>query len=340
MKRDFVTFVMVGLGAMLSCANSHAQEVLPESTVVSSADQAGGYGIVDGVCDSACGTMSGCEAGCGVAGIGGGGRLFRLLKQSDHAFSDFISPISNPVFFEDPRNLTEARFIYFNHSVPAGAGGGDVNFYAVQLRARLSENVSLIATKDGYINSTNPLINDGWADLAAGLKFNLLRDPNAGRLLSAGFTFELPTGEADPLQGNGDGELNLFATGGRRLGCRGHWLSAAGWRIPMDSAAESESMYWSNHFDYRFLDRIYGLAEFNWYHWVDGGAGGIPGVEGLDAFNFGSTGVTGNDIVTGAFGTKFKPNQNMEFGVAWEVPLTERRDIIEDRFTVDLIVRY
>ena len=45
-------------------------------------------------------------------------------------------------------------------------------------------------------------------------------------------------------------------------------------------------------------------------------------------------------IVTGAFGAKYKPNRHVEIGVAWELPLTERRDILENRLTVDAILRY
>ena len=214
--------------------------------------------------------------------------------------------------------------------------------YALQLRARLSENVSLIATKDGYVKTSgNPLLDDGWADLAAGLKFNLIRDVQCQRLLSTGFTFEVPTGEADPLQGNGDGELNLFTTGGKQIGKCAHWLTAFGWRIPMNSTDESTSIYWSNHLDYRFRDRFYLLAETNWYHWTKSGQDGpIVGLEGLDVINLGSPGVTGNDIVTQAFGMKFKSNRQNELGFAWEFPLTERRDIIDNRLTVDWIIRY
>lgn len=272
----------------------------------------------------------------------GGGLLgYGLIKESDHAFDDFISPMTNPIFFEDPRNLTEARAIFMQHKVPLAAGGGDVNLYALQLRARLSENVSLIATKDGYIDSTNPLVNDGWADLAAGLKFNLVRDVVNQRLLSGGFTFELPTGEADPLQGNGDGELHLFLTGGRQIGDRMHWISAGGLRLPMNTTDESQSCYFSNHIDYRVRRGVYLLAETNWYHWLQAGQDGpIPGIEGLDLINLGSPGVAGNNIVTAAAGVRFKPSGNSEIGVAFEFPLTERRDILDNRLTVDWIIRY
>ncbi len=37
-----------------------------------------------------------------------------LLLPSDECYKDFISPMTNPVFFEDPRMLTEARLIYLN----------------------------------------------------------------------------------------------------------------------------------------------------------------------------------------------------------------------------------
>ena len=284
--------------------------------------------------------FSASDASCCDTGCRRGGFLRSLLKRSDHCLDDFISPITNPVFFEDPRNLTEARFIFLNHRAPIAVGGGDVQLYALQLRAKLSDNVSLIATKDGYVNSSNPVLDDGWADLSAGLKFNLIRDGATGCMLSSGFTFELPTGEASAWQGNGDGELNLFVTGGRRIGCRSHWLSAGGWRIPFNSSDESQSMYWSNHFDYQLTQRFYLLTEFNWYHWTKAGTGGIPGVEGLDLYNLGSTGVAGNDIVTAALGAKFKPHGGSEIGFAWEFPLTERRDILDNRLALDWIVRY
>lgn len=280
--------------------------------------------------------VSACEASLGNGFFGRG-----IIKKSDHAFDSFISPMTNPIFFEDPRALTEARPIFVQHKVPLAAGGGEVNLYAVQLRARLSENVSFIATKDGYFTSSNPLIEDGWADLAAGFKFNLLRDVARQRLLSAGFTFELPTGEADPLQGNGDGELHLFTTGGVKLGCRSHFISAGGLRQPMNTTDESTSIYWSNHIDYQVRQRMYLLAECNWFHWTESGVDGpIPGIEGLDVINLGSPGVTGNDIVTAAAGVKFKPSGHSELGFAFEFPLTERRDIIDNRITVDWIIRY
>ena len=70
--------------------------------------------------------------------------------------------MTNPVFFEDPRMLTEARLIYLNHTLPGALGSGDVDAVALQLRARLTERLSLIATKDGFImyGSDVPVADD------------------------------------------------------------------------------------------------------------------------------------------------------------------------------------
>jgi hypothetical protein len=269
--------------------------------------------------------------------------ILSWIAPSDRCYSDFISPMTNPVFFEDPRTLTEVRAIFVQHRLPLAVGGNSLRVVAAQARVALTDRLSIIATKDGFIFAdANAILDDGWADVAAGLKYNLYKDPCQQRILSAGFTYEMPVGTPKALQGNGDGEFNLFVTGGTQIGANGHYVSAAGIRLPANPNQESSSMYWSNHFDRRLVniwDRLYAFTEFNWYHWIGSGAGGVPGVEGLDFFNLGSTGVAGNDIVTGAFGLKVKTRNYNELGVAWEAPLTTRRDVIDNRLTVDWIIR-
>lgn len=253
--------------------------------------------------------------------------------------------MTNPVYFEDPRTLTEARLIFIHHNLPSLLNGAvpasDIQILALQVRAALSDDLSIIATKDGFVfaGSDAPL-DDGWANIALGLKYNLWKDASSQRILSAGVTFEMPTGTPRSLQGRGDGLFDLFLTGGAQIGNYSHVISAAGFILPSDRSANSSLFYWSNHFDTKLRDRLYSFIEFNWYHWMGSGDNGIPGVEGLDFFNLGSSGVAGNDIVTGAFGFKIKPTVLQEIGIAWEVPLTERRDIIDNRLTADWIIRY
>jgi len=103
------------------------------------------------------------------------GLFTSFLRQSDHCFDDFISPMINFVYFEDPRNVTELRPIFVNHWVPNQIGGGipaggSIQLYAAQFRIALTERLSLIAVKDGFIvDDTNgaldTLLDDGWADV-------------------------------------------------------------------------------------------------------------------------------------------------------------------------------
>jgi len=303
--------------------------------------QLGGHGHGSGVCHS-CGDLAGgsCHLGsCGRRSLFSG-RLLSRIQPSETCFDDFISPITNPIYFEDPRNLTEVRPIFINHSMPAALGGGTVNVYAMQLRARLSENVSFIAVKDGYITSTSPVLNDGWADLGAGLKFNLLRDAVNQRLWSAGFTYEAPVGSASALQGNGAGDLNLFSSAAARLGERSFFMSAGGIRAPLNSNRGSTSMYNSFHYSYMATQRLYLLSELNWFRWIGSGESFPLPLEGVDLANLGAAGVTGNNIVTWAYGLKLKPNRSNELGFAYEIPVSGRRDIFGPRVTVDYIRRF
>ena len=292
-----------------------------------------------GCCDDCCGCGDGCcDCGSGCCR----GRLFGLFAPSQAGFDDFISPITNPVFFEDPRTLTEARFFYLRHEVPTAVGGGLVQLWALQLRAALTERLSIVAAKDGFATSSHPIIDDGWADLSVGLKYNLLVDRAAQRILSTGFAYELPTGEASLAQGNGDGEFQIYLTGGTQLFDFMHWISASGFRLPTDPGDGSRMWYWSNHWDAQLTKKWYVLSELNWYNWIGAGDDnlGLTGIEGLDLFNFGSAGVAGNDIVTNGYGVKCKPSRNCEIGLVYEFPLTDRRDIIENRMTFDVILRY
>ena len=294
----------------------------------------------DGACDSGCAT--GCDSGCdGLGGCDDGLLGLGLIKRSDSCFDDFISPMTNPVFFEDPRTLSEVRFIFLNHDLPGSLGGNSVQVYAMQVRAALTERLSLIATKDGLIYTQSPVLDSGYADIAAGLKYNLYRDVCSGRLLSAGFTFEAPTGSNKSLQGNGNGELNLFISGGARLGSKSHWVTTSGMREPMDTNLENRLYYFSNHLDRQLGDRpVYAFTELNWFNYQSSGNAFPLAVEGGDLFNLGSPGITGNDLVTHAVGFKAKPRRNMEVGLAWEYSLTKREGLLDDRLTADWIIRY
>ncbi len=329
----------------------------------SHSDLAGGCSAdaCDAGCDAACGDPFaccdgvGCD-GCDTCSLGGdllgNGFLGGLIKPSDRCFDDFVSPMINFVHFEDPRTLTEFRPIFVNHWVPNTIGngvpaGGTIQAFATQFRIALTERLSLIGVKDGYIwDNTNgtldTLLDDGWAAVTAGLKYNLLRDAQSGTLASIGGTYEIPMGSDEALQNVGDGEFHLFVTGGQRLfGGNAHLLSSFGWRTPVDSAVQSESIHWSSQFDVRLTNSIYLLTGLEWWHWTDSASNGLPlGVAGQDLFNLSASDVTGNDLVSQNVGMKFKPSRAAEYGIAYQFPLSEFKDVLEHRLQVEMIYRY
>ena len=292
-----------------------------------------------------CGCNAGCDYDC-AASCGGCGVLSSIARNfhpSDRCFSEFVSPITNAIFFEDPRTLTEARFLFINHDLPDALGGGDAQVYALQLRAAINDRLSIIAIKDGFIvGQPNAPFDDGWADIGLGLKYLLWSDCCTQRLLAGGVTYELPSGTRRALQGNGDGEFNVFLSGAARIWGTYNWMVTSGARIPTNSNEESQVFYLSNHISRRLgCSNFYLVSEAHWYHWFrSGNQTALAGIEGLDLFNFGSTGVAGNSIVTGAWGVRFKPGPSTEIGMAYQVPLTSREDILDDRFTLDWIFRY
>ena len=97
-----------------------------------------------------------------------------VCSQSDHCFDRFISPISNPFFFEDPRSLTEARGIFIDNSLPSFIGSGDAQVWAGQLRGRVTDRVSIIAPRLGYlqVNQAGGGAPDGFMSAPVGLKYN------------------------------------------------------------------------------------------------------------------------------------------------------------------------
>jgi len=286
MRRNIVVALAALLSALFGAAVHANEEAIEESSgILQNAD----CGCLDNgcCCDDGCDHYesltrrllgySGCEA---YGGCCGKGKLLGAFTASDCRFTDFISPMTNPVYFEDPRNLTEARVIFLNHQIPGSVlGGGDVQLLATQLRAAITDRLSIIATKDGYIfaGADAPPIQ-GWANVNLGLKYNLFADPETQRILSVGTRVEMPVGSYSALQGNsGTSQVDMFMTGGAQIGDLSHFVSAAGFRLAADPNKQNDQFYWSAHLDRRMQNRpIYGLLEFNWYHWMTNVPGGLP----------------------------------------------------------------
>ena len=269
-------------------------------------------------------------------------RVFGILP-SDHDFDRFISPISNPFYFEDPRSLTEARGIYLDNDLPASIGGGYANVWAGQFRVRVADRWSVIAPRVGYLDVQQPDDDEsptGLIKSPIGFKWNFLRDAERQSLVSGGATYFL-TGSSDAGSNFGHGDFNFYLTGGQEIITRGHWLSSLGVRIPTDNDMGTQLGYWSNQWDYEVVSRWYGVFGVNWFHWFNSASVFDDNkVTGLDLLNLPAQDVAGVDVVTAMAGIRWKPTSHVECGTGIEIPLSARTDLLNRRVYADLIFRF
>lgn len=279
------------------------------------------------------------------------------------AVASAIRPISNPTLFDLALPRTNAHAIFMNQQLPsraAIAGGGsvpldgDMQVYALQLEYAMNERLSIVATKDGYVNfdpDTTLSDEEGFANLAAGVKYAFIFQPENGFALSGTATVEVPTGSEGITQGSGDGAVNLILST-LKLADGWQFAGAAGTHVPFDQHSESLTSFVSTHVSYEVCQYFIPLLEVNWYHVIndgDGGkrydeqlGGGLPGAiafEGGDLLNWGAAKASDNaDIVTMAAGFRSRLQDNVQLGVAYEIPLTDQQEnLMDKRLTIDLI---
>jgi hypothetical protein len=281
-------------------------------------------------------------------------------------FENARRPISNPTLFDLALPTSNLHPIFMYHRLPetvnSTAGplpmGGDVQVYALQFEIALNERLSIVATKDGYVDinpDTRPLWSDesGFANLAGGLKYAFILDPESCTAVSGTLTFEFPTGNHDVFQGEGDGAANLIVSG-LKMWDRLQLAGGAGVHLPFDGQMATTS-FLSGHLSYETCRWFIPLVEVNWHHVLETGngrpnffsqAGGLVPVvatfEGMDLLNFGASNASQNrDFVTAAIGFRSRITDDLDLGFAYEFPLTDEEDgIMDDRFTLDAVWRF
>jgi hypothetical protein len=259
--------------------------------------------------------------------------------------TDMISPVSAPTTNEDPRITTELRPMYVYHQISNGfvTGGGRIQAAAVQARVALTDRIGFIATKDGYawLDTDDVLPDqDGWMNLAFGFKGSVWQDEESASIVSLGLRYEAPSGNTDVFQGEGDGVLNPFLSAAKGIDAGFsdvHLQLYSGPRLPISG---DDSTFWdtSLHADYQ-VGAFYPLAELNWVHVLDSGRRIPIDQEGFDILNLGSTDVDGDDVLTAAFGARYRVADWLDLGATGEFPITNREDIFGWRVTADVIIR-
>ncbi len=255
-----------------------------------------------------------------------------------------ISPVTNPVFFEDPQINSEVRPIFAYHNIDDDfiTAGGAAQLYALQLRWAVTERLAIIATKDGYIHFDPDAAlpkTGGFADVAAGVKYALVDDREAKFILTPGVTIELPTGNTRVFQGNGDGAWNVFLSAGKGFGNL-RFVANVGAIIPNNFADETAQLHYSAQVDYTTCRYFIPFASLNAFTVLSEGNALPLEVEGFDLFNFGSSDAEGFTQAVAGVGFRSRLLDDLDVGFAYEFPISSPEGLFGDRFTVDVIWRF
>jgi hypothetical protein len=270
---------------------------------------------------------------------------FVLFGESDPAFAaqtdeqKFVAPITSPYYNENSFITSDVRAWYVYHQfdndgIANGGIGGNVQVAAVQVRLALTDRLQLVAYKDGYAWFDDSAVNDeGWNDVAAGLKYNFYRDVEEQLYMSGGVGYQIDLGDSDVLQD--DEILRLWVSADKGFD-KLHVGGTFNYFIPTGSESsfgDSETLSWHVHADYYLTEWFSPVVNFNGYHTVDEGTVTLP-FNGVDVANLG--GGEGEDVITMGLGGEFRFWEDFAFRAAYEFALTDNSQLFGDRFTVSL----
>jgi hypothetical protein len=278
----------------------------------------------------------------------------RNLFQSDHCFDNFISPVTNPFLFLDPRSLTEVRPIFMYQSTSSNNPifrGGDVEWFGTQASLALTDRLSFIVSELGFIwlephnhiNGFAPHV--GFSELHLGPQYTFIRSEDTQTLLAGGLQFGIPAGPGKVFQNTGNMSLIPYFTLGQNFLRSSfgsfNFLTTFGYSVGFDSQ-RSDYLFNSYHLDYDLLNahKIYPLIELNWFHYTESGNYRPVMFEGQDLVNFGAHGVSGSDNLSLAFGARYKFSEWAQTGIAAEFPINNPHQFMDFRLTIDFILRY
>jgi len=285
------------------------------------------------------------------------------LCAADEPFARFIKPVTNPVYFDEAQNISYVHVVNAYQNLPKRIStrlgrvplDGHLNLTAIRATYAFNEKFSLIAAKDGYIDfkPDHTLDNEnGWGDIAAGFKYALYYCPQDEFIVSGKILFEFSQGTRDVFQGNGDGNAApsvTFLKGYEKW----QFMGTLGMIIPFNAKQESMEIYQSYHVSYALTPRLFPLIELNHFCVARQGdrdelVASIAKFEGGDVVNLGSKhGIDNRNFVTMAAGFRYRIFEkagvfkNLDFGFAYELPVTNPNDgLMDDRYTADLVLHF
>jgi hypothetical protein len=278
-------------------------------------------------------------------------------------YEGFVMPMQMPYLFEDPFITTGLSLFGIWHDFPQGSvmQGGELWLLALQARVAITDRLAFIATKDGFTwqEPGNPVLDDeeGFYDITAGFKYALIDRPEDGFILSPSVRFDIPVGQDEVFQGNGDGEFIPTLSAAWGLGDF-HVIGDVGGRIPFDGDAETTQFYWNLHLDYALLPFFVPFVEAGGLHYTSGGDGSFGVVtsggevplaaiqattgpfDAVDVGNIGGVGMAGDSIVIFTVGARFPITQHLMLGGSYDFPVSSQEDIFNQRATLNVTLEF
>ena len=213
------------------------------------------------------------------------------------------------------------------------------------MRVALTDRLGFIFNKNGGMDfnhtSSNMLSGTGLANFSFGFKYAFISDPKQEQLVTAGITYEIPSGtlkaDAFRLQGDGSGFISPFVTAVEsynKVSVQG----MLGFKFSLDSERNTSWFNYSLHMDYEIRPDLFPLVEFNGFVPIEHARQFQFAYEGLDLFSVGAA--NADSVLTFALGSRYKFEENVMAGLAYEFPLTSDKDIMNWRITADLVFYY
>jgi hypothetical protein len=251
-----------------------------------------------------------------------------------------VAPLTAPYYHEDSFITSDLRAWYLNHQLDQpDVIGGEVTVAALQVRVALTEQLQLVAYKDGYTRFSDGSLNgrDGWNDIALGLKYAFVQDWANEYHIAAGIGYEFDWGNSEALQ-NTD-ELRLWISENKSFG-KLHLGATVNYLIAMDKnqgeLGSSDMLTLHFHSDYYLNEWISPVFEINAYFVTDDNGTGVDPVSGLDAVSLGSG--QDEDVWTAALGAELRPFQNdVSVRAAYETDISDSENLFKYRWTFSAV---
>jgi hypothetical protein len=279
----------------------------------------------------------------------------RALFQSDHAFDAFVSPVSNPFLFEDPRALTEVKPLFIYQRTPGISSyfsHSNIFFVGAQGRVALTDRLSFVVSELGWndfrVHNSNGTVlgRSDFSELRLGPKYTFLRNDSTCTLLAGGLSFDINTSNHFTSLSGPSNDLSLrpylsfgqnFKTGVGDF----NFLNTTGYSFGTNNRP-TDFFYSSFHVDYDVAGwkKLYPFIELNWFWYTQNGDRAPLGFEGRDLYNFGFGGVAGHQNSSLALGARYKFSECIQTGGAIEFPLWGPHYLMDFRITLDVIFRY